>query len=61
LNWENAAIRGSQSCAKEGTLQVEATKPPARFKRCLRRIIARQLFRLLERYDQPGIEVLRTA
>jgi transposase len=30
-------------------------------KRCLRRIIARQLFRLLERYDQPGVEVLRTA
>jgi transposase len=30
-------------------------------KRCLRRIIARQLFRLLERYDQPGVEVLRAA
>jgi transposase len=30
-------------------------------KRCLRRSIARQLFRLLERYDQPGVEVLRTA
>jgi transposase len=30
-------------------------------KRCLRRIIARQLFRLLERHDQPSVEVLRTA
>jgi transposase len=30
-------------------------------KRCLRRVIARQLFRLLERYDQPGVEVLRAA
>jgi transposase len=30
-------------------------------KRCLRRIIARQLFRLLERNDQPGVEILRTA
>jgi transposase len=30
-------------------------------KRCLRRIIARQLFRLLERYDQPDVEILRTA
>jgi transposase len=29
-------------------------------KRCLRRVIARQLFRLLERYHQPGVEVLRT-
>jgi transposase len=30
-------------------------------KRCLRRIVARQLFRLLERYDQPGVEVLQAA
>jgi transposase len=30
-------------------------------KRCLRRVIARQLYRLLQRYDQPGVEVLRTA
>ena len=29
-------------------------------KRCLRRVIARQLFRLLERYDQPGVKILRT-
>jgi len=30
-------------------------------KRCLKRTIARQLFRLLERYDQPGVEILRAA
>jgi transposase len=30
-------------------------------KRCLRRVIERQLFRLLERYDQPGVELLRAA
>jgi transposase len=30
-------------------------------KRCLRRVIARQLFRLLERYDHPGVEILRAA
>jgi hypothetical protein len=30
-------------------------------KRCLRRVIARELFRLLERYDQPGVEILRVA
>jgi transposase len=30
-------------------------------KRCLRRTIARQLFRLLERYDQPNVEILRAA
>jgi transposase len=27
-------------------------------KRCLRRVIARQLYRLLERYDQPGVQAL---
>jgi len=27
-------------------------------KRCLRRIMARQLVRLLERYDRPGVEIL---
>jgi len=30
-------------------------------KRCLKRTIARHLFRLLERYDQPGVEILRAA
>jgi hypothetical protein len=30
-------------------------------KRCLRRVVARQLFRLLERYDRCGVEILRAA
>jgi hypothetical protein len=30
-------------------------------KRCLRRVIARQLFRLLERHDRPGVEILQAA
>jgi hypothetical protein len=30
-------------------------------KRCLRRAVAQQLFRLLERYNQPGVEILRAA
>jgi transposase len=30
-------------------------------KRCLRRVIARQLFRLPERYGRPGVEILRTS
>jgi hypothetical protein len=30
-------------------------------KRCLRRVIARQMFRLLQRYHQPGVEILRAA
>jgi transposase len=28
---------------------------------CLKRSIARQLFKLLERYDQPGVEIIRAA
>jgi hypothetical protein len=30
-------------------------------KRCLRRVIARQLYRLLERYNQSSVEILRAA
>jgi transposase len=30
-------------------------------KRCLKRSIARQLFKLLERYDQPGVEIISAA
>jgi hypothetical protein len=30
-------------------------------KRCLKRSIARQLFKLLEHYDQPGVEIIRAA
>jgi hypothetical protein len=30
-------------------------------RRCLKRAIARQLFKLLERCDRPGVEVLAAA
>jgi transposase len=30
-------------------------------KRCLKRAVARQLFKLLERHDRPGVEVLQAA
>jgi transposase len=30
-------------------------------RRCLKRSIARQLFKLLERYDQPAVEILKAA
>jgi transposase len=41
--------------------RIAEGKSPRDIKRCLKRIIARQLFRLLERYDQPGVEVLAAA
>jgi hypothetical protein len=28
-------------------------------RRCLKRTVARELFKLLERYDQSGVEVIR--
>ena len=34
---------------------------PPRLKRCLKRSIARQLFKLLERSAQPGLEIIRAA
>jgi transposase len=43
------------------TRRTTEGKSPRDVKRCLKRIIARQLFRLLERYDQPGVEVLKAA
>jgi hypothetical protein len=41
--------------------RIAEGKSPRDIKRCLKRIIARQLFRLLERYDQPGVEVIAAA
>jgi hypothetical protein len=35
-------------------------KNPREIRRCLKRIIARQLYRLLERYDRPTIQILHT-
>jgi hypothetical protein len=32
-------------------------KNPREIKRCRKRIIARQLYKLLERYDQPTVEI----
>jgi transposase len=36
-------------------------KSPREIRRCLKRFIARQLFKLLESCDQPGVEILRAA
>jgi transposase len=36
-------------------------KSPREIRRCLKRFIARQLFKLLESCDQPGAEILRAA
>jgi transposase len=54
-------LRDDPETRAYATRRTTEGKSPRDVKRCLKRIIARQLFRLLERYDQPGVEVLRAA
>jgi hypothetical protein len=55
VRWPSRSwVAGPEVRSAEGKSRRDA-------KRCLRRVIARQLFRLLERYDRPGVEVLRAA
>jgi transposase len=54
-------LRGDLETRAYATRRTAEGKSPRDVKRCLKRIIARQLFRLLERYDQPGVEILRAA
>ena len=35
-------------------------KNPREIRRCLKRIIARQLYNLLKHYDRPAIQILHT-
>jgi transposase len=53
-------LRGDLETRADATRTAEG-KSRRDAKRCLKRIIARQLYRLLERHDQPGVEVLRAA
>jgi transposase len=54
-------LRDDPDTRAYATRRTTEGKSPRDIKRCLKRIIARQLFRLLERYDQPGVEVLAAA
>jgi transposase len=54
-------LRDDPETRAYATRRTTEGKSPRDIKRCLKRIIARQLFRLLERYHQPGVEVLRAA
>jgi hypothetical protein len=54
-------LRDDPETRTYATRRTAEGKSPRDIKRCLKRIIARQLYRLLERYDQPGVKILRTA
>jgi transposase len=36
-------------------------KSPREIRRCVKRAVARHLFKLLQRYDRPGVEVIKVA
>ena len=53
-------LRGVEGCA--GTEDgVMAVRVELVVRRCLKRVVDRQLFKLLERCDRPGVEVLAAA
>jgi transposase len=54
-------LRDDPETRAYATRRTAEGKSSRDIKRCLKRILARQLFRLLERYDQPGVEVLQAA
>jgi transposase len=54
-------LRDDPQTRAYATRRTAQGKSPRDIKRCLKRIVARQLFRLLERYDQPGVEILTAA
>jgi hypothetical protein len=59
--WVRLRLRTDPDTRAYMTRRTAQGKSRRDAKRCLRRVIARQLFQLLERYDQPGVEVLRAA
>jgi transposase len=54
-------LRDDPETRAYATRRTAEGKNPRDIKRCLKRIIARQLYKLLERYDQPGVEIPRAA
>jgi transposase len=57
----HARLRDDPTTRAYLTRRVAEGKTPPEIRRCLKRFVARQLFKLLERCDQPGIETLPTA
>jgi transposase len=54
-------LRDDPDIRAYGARRAAEGKTPREIRRCLERFTARQLFKLLERYDQPAIEALRAA
>ena len=53
-----ARLRDDPKTRAYVTRRVAEGKTPREIRRCLKRFAARQLFKLLERCDQPGVEIL---
>lgn len=56
-----ARLRDDPQTRAYAARRVAEGKTPREVRRCLKRFIARQLFKLLEHCEQPGVEVLRAA
>jgi transposase len=56
-----ARLRDDPQTRADAARRVAEGKTPREIRRCLKRFIARQLFKLLEHCEQPGVEVLRAA
>jgi len=56
-----ARLRDDPQTRAYAARRVAEGKTPREIRRCLKRFIARQLFKLLEHCEQPGVEVLRAA
>ena len=56
-----ARLRDDPATRAYAARRTAEGKTPREVRRCLKRFVARQLFKLLERCDQPGVEVMRAA
>ncbi len=56
-----ARLRDDPQTRAYAVRRAAGGKSPREMRRCLKRFVARQLFKLLEQCDQPGVEILRTA
>jgi hypothetical protein len=56
-----ARLRDDPRTRAYAARRVAEGKTPREVRRCLKRFIARQPFKLLEHCEQPGVEVIRAA
>jgi transposase len=56
-----ARLRNDRQTQAYAARRTAEGKSVREIRRCLKRAVARQLFKLLERHDRPGVEVVKVA